>query len=71
MKEKQGIVSPETIRKARDALGENQHQFAARFGIRQSTLSRWENGRLPKQGSALVLLHRVLQDIGRVLPVHR
>lgn len=32
------------IRKLRKALGENQAEFGARFGVEQATVSRWEKG---------------------------
>jgi DNA-binding transcriptional regulator YiaG len=66
-------IGPEDLKEFRDGLGETQGQFAARIGIRQSTLSRWEAGRLPKKGAAQLLLTRVLDDIARVhqFPVRR
>lgn len=60
-------IGSEAIRKARDALNETQGEFAVRIGINQATVSRWENGRLPKSGAARELLRRVLEDINRVL----
>jgi DNA-binding transcriptional regulator YiaG len=62
-------IGPEAIRKARDALNETQSQFATRIGIDQATVSRWENGRLPKKGVAQALLRRVMDDIARVHPI--
>jgi DNA-binding transcriptional regulator YiaG len=59
-------IAPEAIRRARGALGETQAQFAHRVGSDQATVSRWENGRLPKRGSALLLLRRVLAEINSV-----
>jgi DNA-binding transcriptional regulator YiaG len=64
-------IGPETLKRARAAFNETQGQFATRIGIRQSTLSRWENGQLPKRGSAALLLRRVMDDIARVHPVIR
>jgi DNA-binding transcriptional regulator YiaG len=65
------VIGPETLKRARAAFNETQGQFATRIGIRQSTLSRWENGQLPKRGSAALLLRRVMDDIARVHPVIR
>ncbi len=62
------MINPKAIRKAREMLHETQEQFAARFGVDQGTLSRWEKGELPKSGSALVLLQRVLAEINSVMP---
>ena len=36
------MVSAAQIRKARSDLGETQSEFAKRFGVDQSTISRWE-----------------------------
>jgi len=62
------VITSEAIRKARDALNETQGQFAARIGINQATVSRWESGSLPKKGVAQALLRRVMDDINRFLP---
>lgn len=35
------------IRKLRQSLGENQSQFAMRFGVKQASVSRWEKGSMP------------------------
>jgi len=61
-------ITSKAIRKARDALDETQAQFAARIGIDQATVSRWETGRLPKKGVAQALLRRVMEDIERMFP---
>jgi DNA-binding transcriptional regulator YiaG len=62
-------VTAIAIRRARDALGETQGEFAARIGINQATVSRWETGRLPKKGVAQALLRRVMEDIERMFPL--
>jgi DNA-binding transcriptional regulator YiaG len=62
-------IGPEALKKVRDALNETQAQFADRIGIDQGTVSRWENGRLPKKGVAQALLRRVMEDIDRVHPI--
>ena len=66
-KSTQTPIAPEAIRKARERLGETQDQFAIRVGSDQATVSRWENGRLPRRGSALLLLRRVLAEINSVM----
>jgi DNA-binding transcriptional regulator YiaG len=58
-------ITSGAIRKARNALNETQAEFAARIGIDQATVSRWETGRLPKKGVAQALLRRVMEDINR------
>jgi DNA-binding transcriptional regulator YiaG len=62
-------LGPKALRKARDALGETQGQFAVRLGINQATLSRWERDGLPKGGTAAFLVQRVLDDLARVYPL--
>lgn len=38
------LLAPEAIRHQRDALGLTQKELAARLGIADATLSRWETG---------------------------
>lgn len=40
-------MTPADLRAAREALGLTQTEFAARLGVHWTTVSRWENGRLP------------------------
>jgi DNA-binding transcriptional regulator YiaG len=43
------------VARLRKSLGESQSAFAERFGVNQSTVSRWEDGEEPS-GPALILL---------------
>ena len=54
------------LRKARERLGESQKQFAARLGINQATISRWEDHG-PLRGPAVLALRQILADIERFL----
>lgn len=47
---------------ARHRIGESQTAFAARFGVNQSTLDRWET-RVPAHGAARKLIERVLNEM--------
>ena len=60
-------ITPEAIRKARSALNESQSEFAARMELDQATVSRWENGALPKHGWPQVLLRFVLGEVERTI----
>lgn len=44
----------------RRTLGENQEEFAARFGVRQPTVSRWESGSMPEP----LMLHAIADLAG-------
>lgn len=57
------MITGEEVKAARKRLGENQAQFAARFGVDQSTLHRWENKGVPEHGAAKLAVERVLRDI--------
>lgn len=69
MKRSNKVITSEAVKKARETLGETQEQFADRIGIDQGTVSRWEAGKLPRKGMTQAFLRRVLEDIGRVIPV--
>jgi DNA-binding transcriptional regulator YiaG len=56
-------IGAEDLRKAREALNETQWQFAARLGVNQGTVSRWERGRIPERGITQDFLRRRLNDI--------
>lgn len=56
------------LRKARERLAESQTQFAARVGVNQATISRWEEtGPLTALGQMRV--EQVIADIDRVHPI--
>lgn len=57
-------ITPEMVKAAREKLGESQAAFAARFGVYQTTVHRWENDGPPKGGAAGKALERVLGEIG-------
>jgi len=59
-------ITGSQIRAARKALGENQADFSIRFGIDRSTLSAWETAGPPVEGTAPVLIERVLAEIGQL-----
>lgn len=48
------------FRGVRERLGENQREFAERFGVNQSTLARWEGG---DTGRIPALAHEKLAQI--------
>jgi DNA-binding transcriptional regulator YiaG len=52
-----------TIRKARKQAGESQAEFAARFGVDQATLSRWEKFGVSDKGTARKLVELVLAQL--------
>lgn len=57
-------ITPEMVKAARDALKETQAAFAARFGVDQSTVHRWETEGPPGRGAAGKAIERVLSEIG-------
>jgi DNA-binding transcriptional regulator YiaG len=59
------MITAAHIRSARERVDETQEEFAARFGLDQSTISRWETEGPPDQGPAKALIQRVLLEIKR------
>jgi DNA-binding transcriptional regulator YiaG len=57
------MVTSQRIKNARNKLGESQETFAARFGVDQSTVHRWETIGVPDRGTAAHALERVLTEI--------
>ena len=51
----------ETVRLRREQRGMGQEQLAAALGVRQQTVSRWENGLAVPRPSRVVELARVLE----------
>ncbi len=56
------------LRKARERLAESQTQFAARMGVNQATISRWEETG-PRTGLGRMRVEQVIADIDRVHPI--
>lgn len=56
------MVEAAEIKEMREALGESQAVFGARFGVDQSTVDRWEN-KPPKRGPALLALQRLRDEL--------
>ena len=56
------MATPDEIKAFRLSLGENQTQFAARFGVDQSTISRWET-----EGIVTGLAHVAVESVMREL----
>ena len=57
------MITSERIFKIRTDLGETQTAFAARFGVKQSTIHRWENVGIPDRGTAAFAIERVISEI--------
>jgi transcriptional regulator with XRE-family HTH domain len=57
------MVSRETIRRVRTALGESQAQFGARFGVDQSAVARWETKGLPERGTARIAVSQFIEGL--------
>jgi len=51
------------LRNTREFVGENQTEFAKRFGVRQPVLSRWETGRATPSVPVRMLIRRVLEEV--------
>jgi transcriptional regulator with XRE-family HTH domain len=53
------------LRKARARLGETQAQFAARMGVNQATISRWEvDG--PRTGPSKAAARHILSSVEHI-----
>ena len=57
------MATAEQIRSARDALKQSQAEFAAHFGVDQTTVHRWETKGPPNRGPGAKLIDRVLAEI--------
>lgn len=57
-------MTPTELTAAREALGLSQNRLAEELGVSQSTLSRWEAGRMPIEHPRLLrlALERLLAD---------
>ncbi len=54
------MLSPDSIKAAREKVGESQETFGRRFGVDQSTIQRWETKGAPSRGTARMALEREL-----------
>lgn len=54
------------VKRIRDSMGLSQTQFAMRFGIKLSTLRKWEQGKRQPDSAALTYL-RVIEKIPEVV----
>ena len=61
-----GMVAAKDIKTVRAKLNESQAAFGARFGVDQSTITRWEKKGPPKRGPAKLAVEQILDDL-RVL----
>ena len=57
-------ISADKIRAVRTMLDESQTAFAARFGVRQTTVSRWETRGVPDHGPTKMMVERLLLEVG-------
>lgn len=62
------MVTAADIRAARARLDETQEQFSLRFGVDRSTIAKWEDFGPPWQGTARLLIERVLADLVKPSP---
>jgi DNA-binding transcriptional regulator YiaG len=60
------MISGDDIKATRERLGESQAEFAKRFGVDQSALSRWETQGVPVRGPAEAIVERVLTELAEV-----
>ena len=58
-------ITPEVVKAARERVGESQTAFAARFGVDQTTVHRWETKGVPSRGAAGKAIERVLSDLAQ------
>ena len=60
------MVTAADIRAARARIDETQEQFGSRFGVDRSTVSTWESKGPPSEGTARILIERILADLGQL-----
>lgn len=56
-------ITSKALKTARERARETQEQFAKRFGVDQSTYSRWEKAGPPKKGPARRSIERELEGM--------
>lgn len=57
------MLTPEAIRLAREATDESQAAFAARFGVHQATIHRWETRGPPTRGPGAMAIEQIIAGI--------
>lgn len=57
------MVTSADIKTTRDALKEDQAEFAVHFGVNQSTIHRWETKGPPTRGLTITAIERVMADL--------
>jgi len=57
------MITCKDVKRARERLGESQAEFAKRFEVNQSAVSRWETVRISSKGPTLALIKRVLAEL--------
>ncbi len=55
------MLTGEELKAVRERLGESQTVFAARLGVDQSVISRWEKRGVPKIGTARMAVENLLK----------
>ncbi len=58
-----GRMTSDEFKALRKALGDNQTQFAARLGIDQSAVSRWEKRGVPRTGPARMAIEMLTREL--------
>ncbi len=59
------------IRHIREVLGENQVQFARRFGVAQPSVHRWESkGDIARTGPEIILIKALAEQFKIAIPDH-
>lgn len=56
-------ITAADLKRVRTALAESHEKFAERFGVDRSTYSGWEAGKVPKEGTAPLLIERVMAEL--------
>jgi transcriptional regulator with XRE-family HTH domain len=58
-------ITAADLKRARKRANETQAQFAARFGVDRSTYTGWEGKKFPSEGTAPLLIERVLAELSQ------
>jgi len=57
------MATAQQIKQTRERLSENQTEFAARFGVHQGTIARWEKSGPPARGPAAKMVEQILEGL--------